>query len=49
MNLSWRMKLKTNKSFTKELTKKLKIKKIRTKLKNIIFAKLGLKNYIENK
>jgi hypothetical protein len=36
------MKLKTNKTFTKELRKKIKNKKIRTKLKKIIFVKLEL-------
>jgi hypothetical protein len=33
MNLSWRMKLKTNKSFTKELTKKIKNKKNKNQVK----------------
>jgi hypothetical protein len=39
------MKLKTNKTFTKEK----KIKRIRMKLKNIIFCKLELKNEIKKK
>jgi hypothetical protein len=40
--------LKTNKTFNKGLRKKkLKIQKIRIKLKNIIFEKLGFKNEIE--
>jgi hypothetical protein len=40
--------LKTNKTFNKGLRKKkLKIQKIRIKLKNIIFKKLGFKNEIE--
>jgi hypothetical protein len=40
------MKLKTNKTFTK---KKKKIKRIRMKLKNIIFGKLELKNKTKKK
>jgi len=43
------MKLKTNKTFTKGLGKKLEIKKIKIKLENIIFGKLGLNDKIENK
>jgi hypothetical protein len=43
------VKLKTNKTFTKWTRKKIKIKRIRTKLKNIIFDKLGLKDKIKNK
>jgi hypothetical protein len=43
------VKLKTNKTFTKWTRKKIEIKIIRTKLKNIIFGKLGLKDKIKNK
>jgi hypothetical protein len=44
------MELKTNKTFTKSQRKKnLKIKRIRIKLKNIIFYKLRLNDEIENK
>jgi hypothetical protein len=43
------MKLKTNKIFTKRQRKKLKIKRIRTKLKIIIFGKLSLNDEIESK
>jgi len=49
INLNWMMKLKTNKTFTKMLRKKIKVKKMRINLKNIIFGKLGLKNKNENK
>jgi len=49
MNLDWKMKLKTNKIFTKRQRKKLKIKRIRTKLKIIIFGKLSLNDEIESK
>jgi hypothetical protein len=37
------MKLKTNKTLTKEPRKKIKIKIIRIKLKNIIFDQIKLK------
>jgi hypothetical protein len=43
------MKLKTNKTFTKMLRKKIKVKRMRINLKNIIFGKLGLKDKIKNK
>jgi len=43
------MKLKTNKTFTKDPRKKIEIKKIRTKLENIIYCNLRLKDEIENK
>jgi hypothetical protein len=43
------MKLKTNKTFTNYPRKKLKIQRMRTKLKNIIFDKLRFKNEIEKK
>jgi len=36
----WMMKFKTNKTLTKELRKKLEIKRIRTELKKIIYDKL---------
>jgi len=49
INLNWMMKLKTNKTFTKMLRKKIKVKRMRINLKNIIFGKLGLKDKIENK
>jgi len=49
VNLNWKMKLKTNKMFSKGQRKKIKIKIIRTKLENIIFSKLGLNDDIENK
>ena len=49
VNLNWKMKLKTNKMFSKRQRKKIKIKIIRTKLENIIFSKLGLNDDIENK
>jgi len=49
VNLNWKMKLKTNKIFSKGQRKKIKIKIIRTKLENIIFSKLGLNDDIENK
>jgi hypothetical protein len=42
------MKLNTNKTFTQGSRKKIEIKRMRTKLKNIIFDNLGLKNKIEN-
>jgi hypothetical protein len=38
------MKLKTNKTFTKRPRKKLKIKRIKTKLEDIIVDELRLKN-----
>ena len=41
------MKLKTNKTFTKWTIKK--IKRLRIKLKNIIYYKLGLDDEIKNK
>ena len=41
------MKLKTHKTFTKGSRKK--IQRMMTKLKNIIFGKLRLKDAIENK
>ena len=40
------MKLKINKNFTKEPRKKLEIPRIKTKLKNIIFGKLGFNDEI---
>jgi len=43
------MKLKLNKIFIKGSRKKIKIKRIKIKLKNIIYDKLGLKDEIENK
>jgi len=43
------MKLKTNKSFTKSQGKKLEIQRMKTKLKNIIFGKMGFKDDIKNK
>jgi hypothetical protein len=44
------MKLKTNKNYKKKSQgKKLEIKRIRVKLKNIIFGKLGLNDKIKNK
>jgi len=43
------IKLKTNKIFIKVPRKKLKIKRMRTKLENMIFGKLGLNDKIENK
>jgi hypothetical protein len=44
------MKLKTTKTFTKEIRIKIKkFQRIMTKLKNIIFGKLRLKDKIENK
>jgi len=46
MNLNWWMKLKINKTFTKEPRKKLEIPRIKTKLKNIIFGKLGFNDEI---
>jgi len=49
VNLNWKMKLKTNKMFSKGQRKKIKIKIIRTKLENIIFSKLGLNDDTENK
>ena len=49
INLNWMMKLKTNKTFTNYPRKKLKIQRMRTKLKNIIFDKLRFKNEIEKK
>jgi hypothetical protein len=49
INLDWRIKLKTNKILQKGQGKKLEIKRLRTKLKNIIFDKLRLKYKIENK
>jgi hypothetical protein len=48
INLNWMMKLKTNKTFTKWSRKKIEIQKIKTKLKNIIFGILGLKDKIKN-
>jgi hypothetical protein len=48
IKLNWMMKLKTTKIFTKwSRKKKLKIQKIRTKLENVIFGKLRLKDEIE--
>jgi len=41
--------LKKNKTFIKGPRKKLKIKRMRIKLKNIIYDKLGLKDKIEKK
>jgi len=49
VNLNWKMKLKTNKMFSKGQRKKIKIKIIRIKLENIIFSKLGLNDDTENK
>jgi hypothetical protein len=43
------MKLKTNKTYTKETRKKIEIKRMRTKLENIIFSKLKMNDEIENK
>ena len=43
IQLSVDMKLKTNKTLTKEPRKKIKIKIIRIKLKNIIFDQIKLK------
>jgi hypothetical protein len=44
------VKLKTNKTFTKKKQeKKLRTKRIKIKLKNIIYDKLELKDEIENK
>ena len=43
------MKLKNNKTFTKSPRKKSEIKRIKTKLENIIFDKLGWKYKIVNK
>jgi len=45
INLDWTMKLKTNKTFTKEK----KIKRIKMKLGNIIFGKLELNNKSKKK
>jgi hypothetical protein len=42
------MKLKTNKTFTKRPKKKKEIQRMRNKLKNIIFGKLGLNDEIKN-
>jgi hypothetical protein len=47
--LNKRIKLKKNKTFIKGPRKKLKIKRIRIKLKNIIYDKLGLKDKIKKK
>ena len=49
IKLDWRKRLKTNKTFTKELRKKNKIKRIRTNLKKTIYLKLELMKKIENK
>jgi len=49
IHLNWRMKLKTNKTYTKETRKKIEIKRMRTKLENIIFSKLKMNDEIENK
>jgi hypothetical protein len=49
INLNWRLKLKTNKTFRKGPRKKIKIKRMRTRLENIIFGKLRLNDKIENK
>jgi predicted DNA-binding antitoxin AbrB/MazE fold protein len=43
------MKLKPLKRLQKDQGKKIEIQRIRAKLKNIIFSKLGLKDEIENK
>jgi hypothetical protein len=43
------MKFKLNKIFIKKSRKKIKIKRIKIKLENIIYDKLGLKDEIENK
>jgi len=48
INLNWNMKLKTNKTFTKRPKKKKEIQRMRNKLKNIIFGKLGLNDEIKN-
>jgi hypothetical protein len=47
--LDCRIKLKTNKNFTKGPRKKLKIKRIRTNLKKPLYVKLELIDKIENK
>ena len=39
------MKLKTNKTFTKDPRKKIEIKKIRTKLENIIYCYKYFENF----
>jgi hypothetical protein len=44
ISLNWMIKLKSNKFFTKKSRKKLKIKRMKTKLKDIIFGELRL-NY----
>jgi len=49
INLNWMIKLKTNKFFIKVPRKKLKIKRMRTELENMIFGKLRLNDKIENK
>jgi len=49
INLNWMIKLKTNKIFIKVPRKKLKIKRMRTELENMIFGKLRLNDKIENK
>jgi len=49
INLDRKIKLKINKTFTKGLRKKNKIKRIRTNLKKIIYLKLELMEKIENK
>ena len=46
-NLNWKIKLKTNKTFTKRPRKK--IQRMRTKLEYIIFGDLRLNDEIENK
>jgi uncharacterized protein YbcI len=43
------MKLKINNFFIKDKEKKLEIKRIRTKLKKIIYHKFELKDKIEDK
>ena len=48
-NLDLRMKLKTNKTFTKMLSKKSKSKDTKNKLKDIVFGKLRLNGKIEIK
>ena len=48
INLNWRMKLKTNKTFIKGLRKK-EIKSMWIKMKNFILRKLWLNNEIKNK
>ena len=49
INLDLRINLKPIKLLQKSQGKKLEIKRIRTKLKNIIFGKLGMNDEIENK